>query len=136
MIFVDASAFVAVLAREEDGLEYAKAMDGPEQKITSSIAVFEAALAICRKLSTTIEVAEASVRQLIAEAEINVVGIGDEDATVALAAHERYGKGRGHPAQLNMGDCFVYAVAKVHRASVLYKGNDFVHTDIQDAMTR
>ncbi|WP_204262929.1 type II toxin-antitoxin system VapC family toxin, partial [Methylobacterium sp. BTF04] len=46
-----------------------------------------------------------------------------------LVAFTRYGKGQGHPAQLNMGDCFAYAVAKNHRAALLYKGNDFANTD-------
>jgi ribonuclease VapC len=48
-------------------------------------------------------------------------------------AFEKYGKGRGHPAQLNMGDCFAYAVAKSRRMPLLFKGNDFTKTDIRIA---
>jgi ribonuclease VapC len=50
-----------------------------------------------------------------------------------LLAFARYGKGRGHPAQLNMGDCFAYAVAKTHGAILLFKGEDFGQTDIRSA---
>ena len=50
-----------------------------------------------------------------------------------LQAFARYGKGRGHPAQLNLGDCFIYAQAKLVGASLLYKGDDFSKTDIESA---
>jgi ribonuclease VapC len=53
---------------------------------------------------------------------------------VAATAFERYGKGRGHRAQLNFGDCMAYAVAKTHSVPLLYKGSDFDHTDIRSAL--
>jgi ribonuclease VapC len=56
------------------------------------------------------------------------------EAATALAAFSRCGKGRGHPAQLNLGDCSVYAVAKNHRTSLLFKGEDFDKTDIPCAL--
>ena len=52
----------------------------------------------------------------------------------AATAFERFGKGRGHPAQLNLGDCMTYAVAKTHGVPLLYKGNDFDNTDIRRAL--
>ena len=55
------------------------------------------------------------------------------EAGAALDAFSRYGKGRGHPAQLNMGDCFAYAVAKTYRTALLFKGDDFSKTDIRSA---
>ena len=57
--------------------------------------------------------------------------ISSQEADAALDAFSRFGKGQGHPAQLNMGDCFAYAVAKNRRVPLLYKGNDFVHTDVK-----
>jgi ribonuclease VapC len=57
-----------------------------------------------------------------------------KEAETALAAFSRYGKGRGHPAQLNLGDCFAYAVAKNYRTSLLFKGEDFSKTDIRSAL--
>ena len=68
-------------------------------------------------------------------AKIRTVAITSEEADAALEAFARYGKGRGHPARLNMGDCFACAVAKNHHASLLFKGDDFTQTDIRTAMS-
>ena len=59
--------------------------------------------------------------------------VTDQDAHTALAAFSRYGKGRGHPAQLNLGDCFAYAVATNQRTTLLFKGEDFDKTDLRPA---
>jgi ribonuclease VapC len=58
-----------------------------------------------------------------------------EQARIARDAHARFGKGSGHPAQLNFGDCFSYALARALDAPLLFKGNDFSHTDIRPALT-
>jgi ribonuclease VapC len=62
------------------------------------------------------------------------VSITQEDAQAALVAFARYGKGRSHPARLNMGDCFAYAAARTRGMPLLYKGNDFTRTDIEPAV--
>ena len=62
------------------------------------------------------------------------VSITGKEADTALDAFARYGKGRGHPAQLNMADCFAYAAAKNYRAALLFKGEDFTKTDIRPAL--
>jgi ribonuclease VapC len=62
-------------------------------------------------------------------ARIDIVSIGAEEASLALAAFARYGKGRGHPAQLNPGACFAYAVAKHHGTRLLFARDDFSLTD-------
>ena len=66
-------------------------------------------------------------------AAIRCLPIDAEEATTALVAAARYGKGRGHPAQLNLGDCFAYAMARNRRIALLFKGNDFTKTDIDSA---
>ena len=66
-------------------------------------------------------------------ARIVVQPIQPETAHLALEAFDRYGKGRGHPGRLNLGDCFMYAQAKAGGASLLYKGDDFSKTDIESA---
>ena len=66
-------------------------------------------------------------------ARIVVQPIQPETAHLALEAFDRYGKGRGHPARLNLGDCFMYAQAKAGGGSLLYKGDDFSKTDIESA---
>ena len=77
--------------------------------------------------------AEAHVGDFLRAAGVVIQPIQPETAHVALEAFARYGKGRGHPARLNLGDCFIYAQTKVGGASLLYKGEDFSKTDIESA---
>lgn len=60
--------------------------------------------------------------------------INEQIGFAAVQAFERYGKGRGHPASLNMADCLIYAAAKINDAPLLFIGNDFTHTDIKSAL--
>jgi len=101
--------------------------------VRPSIVVFEATLGLCRKRHVSIEEAEADVADFLAAARINLVSVAAKEASTALFAFSRYGKGRGHPAQLNMGDCFAYACARVNRAKLLFKREDFTKTDIPSA---
>jgi ribonuclease VapC len=132
-MFVDASAIVAILTREPDADALADVLESARAPITSPIAIFEAALGICRKRHAGVEEAEADIRDFLGVAAIRAVSITEREAETALAAFSRYGKGRGHPAQLNLGDCFAYAVAKNHRTALLSKGDDFSKTDIAPA---
>lgn len=68
--------------------------------------------------------------EFVKAARVEMVSIGPEMHLLALNAHQLYGKGTGHPAQLNMGDCFSYAMAKSTSGELLYKGSDFRHTDL------
>src|SRR5258708_5246596 len=132
-MFVDASAIVAILTREPEADALAEVLETARSPITSPIAIFEAALGICRKRHASVEEAEADVREFLEVAAIRAVSITEREAETALAAFSRYGKGRGHPAQLNLGDCFAYAMAKNHRTALLFKGDDFDKTDIRSA---
>jgi ribonuclease VapC len=130
MTFVDASAIVAILTREPDADALANTLDEAQKPITSPVAIFEATLGICRKRHVSVEEAVEDIREFLDLARIELIPITRREAETALVAFSRYGKGRGHPAQLNLGDCFAYAMAKNHRASLLFKGNDFNQTDI------
>jgi ribonuclease VapC len=132
-MFVDASAIVAIVALEPEAATLAEALDGASSPITSSIAVYEAALGLCRKKRASVEAAQAQIHNFLREAGIRLVAIAPDASDGALDAFSRYGKGRGHRAQLNMGDCFAYAVAKAHGTSLLFKGEDFSLTDIAAA---
>ncbi len=66
--------------------------------------------------------------------EIEIVSVTKEQAHIARAAYRDFGKGSGHPAQLNFGDCFAYALAKATGEPLLYKGKDFSYTDIKSAL--
>ena len=141
-MFIDASALVSILRREEDSANIAariRAGDGP--CYVSAMVRFEATLAVARALSTLPQLTGFSRSELIAEArslvddylsEISAIDmpIDTAIASAAIDAAAAYGKAVGHKAGLNMGDCFSYACAKSKKLPLLYKGNDFAQTDL------
>lgn len=133
MMFVDASAIVAILTREAEADGLVEVLERARAPITSPVAIFEAVLGICRKRYASVDEAEADVRDFLRLSGIRTVAISEKEAAAALAAFSRYGKGRGHPARLNLGDCFAYAMAKNHQTTLLFTGNDFDKTDIRSA---
>jgi ribonuclease VapC len=130
-MFVDASAIVAILNREPQADHLADAIEASGSAITSAIAIFEATLGLCRVGHATVDEAAADVEEFLSVAGIRCVPTGSKEARTALAAFARYGKRRGHPAQLNPGDCFAYAVARNQGVPLLFKGDDFTKTDIE-----
>lgn len=76
-----------------------------------------------------IDVARREAEQVGQDLDPRLVAIGNDELRLALNAYETYGRGR-HRANLNMGDCFAYACAKANDARLLYKGDDFSHTDL------
>lgn len=133
MMFVDASALVAILTAAPERSVLLGRLDGVETTLISSIAVFETVAAVARKKVMSLADAEAEVEAFIRVAGLRVVPITELESRAALAAHARYGKGR-HPARLNLGDCFAYACARVHGVPLLYVGDDFPQTDIRSAL--
>lgn len=73
--------------------------------------------------------------QLLAEEEIDIVPFTAAQSRIARAAYRQYGKGSSHPAQLNFGDCFAYALAKDSGEALLFKGDDFSQTDVVAALS-
>ncbi len=132
-MFVDASAIVTILAAEPEADAFADAIHAAPGSITSPIAIYEAVLALCRKRQVSVEAATATVVKFLDVFGITTTPISPEEGTVALNAFARYGKARGHPAQLNLGDCFAYAAAKTRGVPLLFKGEDFDKTDIPRA---
>jgi ribonuclease VapC len=132
-MFIDASAIVAVLTREAEADRLADLVEQAAAPITSPVAIFEAALGICRKRHASVDEAEDDIREFLRMAGVRTVPITEQEAETALLAFARYGKGRAHPAQLNLGDCFAYAVAKNRRTTLLFKADDFSKTDIRSA---
>lgn len=79
-------------------------------------------------------IASRTLDDLIDNFKIVVEPFTPEQAQIARQAYRDYGKGSGHRAQLNFGDCFSYALARVKREPLLFKGDDFVHTDVRPAV--
>ena len=129
-MFVDTSVVVAILSGEGDACECSNRIESAPQRITSALVVLEAAMRLSTMLAVEPLVAEAAIEAFLREAEIEIVPIGAGDAKLAIKAFSDYGKGRGHPAQLNLADCLSYACAKSRGSVLLYKGNDFSHTDL------
>lgn len=131
-MMVDASAIVAVLNRDAEGPKFAADIETANAPFTSPVAIFEASAALMRENQFAASDADAAVREFLDAASIRVVPISDAMASAAAEAFGRFGKGR-HPARLNLGDCFAYACAIAYRAPLLYKGDDFSRTDVNDA---
>jgi ribonuclease VapC len=133
VIVVDASAIVAMLTREPDADTLLAALATAGRAETTAIAIYEAVLGVSRKRQWSVAEAETHVGDFLRAAGVVIQPIQPETAHVALEASARYSKGRGHSARLNLGDCFIYAQAKLGGASLLYKGDDFSKTDIESA---
>lgn len=129
-MIVDASALVAILLDEPEAEEFIARLHAAGTRATHPISIYEATAALLRERARDVGAARAVVSKLLADAEVDVVSIGHEESRAALDAFARYGKGRGHPAQLNMGDCFSYACAEVRGWPLLYKGDDFSRTGL------
>jgi ribonuclease VapC len=131
-MFLDASAMVAILIEENDAAALTKRVEQATEAVTSPIATYETILGIARVCNIPIPAAQSILDRFLAQASIRITPITAEIGRGALAAFERYGRGR-HPAALNMGDCFAYACAQALDLPLLYKGNDFPQTDVAAA---
>lgn len=130
MIFVDTSAVVAILAGEPEAGSLAAKLDVEPERISAGHVILEASMRLASLLGLAPAVADGLVASLIREAEVTIVPITEEIAHVSVIAFERYGKGRGAVANLNLGDCLSYACATTHGARMLAKGHDFAQTDV------
>lgn len=129
-ILVDASALVSLATKEPDHETLMDRLDEHDDRLCCAVGIWEAALAITRRRETTVAEGRRELASLIRDLRLRVVAIGELEGELSMDAFVRYGKGTGHPAQLNIGDCFAYACAKANDAALLYKGNDFSRTDL------
>lgn len=131
MTVVDSSAVIAILRQEPDADIYLDALDQAEELRMSAANHLEAAIVID---SARDPVASRRFDQFIAEAGIRVEPLTPSQARIARDAYRDYGKGSGHKASLNFGDCLAYALAKETGEPLLFKGDDFSATDIAAAL--
>jgi ribonuclease VapC len=128
-MFIDASAVVAIVNFESEHSLFAGKIDAAPRVIVSPVTIYEATLALARLAQTGVSGGRKAVRAFVETTQARIVPIDGDVGELAIDAFERFGKGR-HRAGLNMGDCFSYACAKVHRVPLLFKGDDFIHTDV------
>ncbi len=131
-MIVDTSALVAILRAESDAATYAAALAGTTSARISAANYLETAVVIDGARDP---VASRRVDDLLSVAGLVVEPVTAEHAVIARAAYRDFGRGSGHPARLNFGDCFAYALARATGEELLFKGDDFVHTDIRAAVT-
>jgi ribonuclease VapC len=130
-VIVDSSALVAILHDEPEAAVYLRAIYAAAQSRISAANFLEAAIVIDAGRSP---VASRRFDDLVREAQIAIEPVTEAQAHIARQAYRDYGRGSGHPAQLNFGDCFAYALARATAEPLLFKGNDFRHTDIAPAV--
>jgi ribonuclease VapC len=130
MMFVDASAIVAILCGEPDAAELAGRLAGASRRFTSPIVRLEVSMVLASRLDISPAEANSLFDEFLEEANLSVVPIDDRIGELAVACFGTFGKGR-HSARLNLGDCLSYACAKGYRSPLLFKGDDFSQTDIE-----
>jgi len=132
-MIVDASAIVAILKREPEGAAFSTLLEKEEDVKISAATYFEAAIVVDGLRQPDISRA---LDDLIERSQIEIVPLTPEQAQIARQAYRDYGRGSGHRANLNFCDCFSYALARSKREPILFKGDDFVHTDLRSAVAQ
>jgi len=128
---IDSSALIAVLFDEPETADFVVAIANAPSRFLSASSYLETAIVMMGRLGpNSLE----SVDHLLDELSIEVMPFTREQAALAIAAYRQFGKGSGHAAGLNFGDCFSYALAKLTGEPLLFKGDDFSYTDLAPAV--
>src|SRR5947209_13184348 len=130
-MIVDTSALIAILRDAPEARTCARAIESSVIRRVSAGNFVETALIIDGSRDP---IASRRFDDLMREAQIIIEPVTEAQARIAREAYRDFGKGSGHPARLSFGDCFAYALTKVTGDSLLFKGSDFWHTDIQSAI--
>ena len=124
---IDTSAIIACLLGEPERASFAAAIEADPVRLISVVGVVEASFVmLSRKRADGLT----DLQAFLDDGEIERIPVDVRQAEAAVEAFRRFGKGR-HPARLNIGDCFAYALAKSRRTALLFIGNDFAQTDIE-----
>jgi ribonuclease VapC len=130
-VIVDTSAIMAIVKAEPEADAFATLLAASPVNRISAATLVETSIIIDRSLPPG---THARLDALLDRGAIEVEPVTAEHADLARAAHRRFGRGSGHAARLNFGDCFAYALAKATGEPLLYKGDNFTHTDIRSAL--
>ncbi len=130
MIVLDTSALVAILSDEPERRAFNLAIERAATRFISAATLLELKMVLFARFGPQ---ASNAVDAFIARADIRVEPVTAQSAEIAFDAFRRFGRGTGHPARLNYGDCFAYALAREKGAPLLFKGRDFGQTDIAPA---
>lgn len=129
-MIVDTSALIAILRAEPEAVACAKAIEAAPNRRISAANFVEAAIVIDGSRDP---IASRRLDDLMTEAKFVIEPVTEAQARIAREAYRDFGRGSGHPARLNFGDCFAYALARSTGEPLLFKGDDFGWTDIAPA---
>jgi ribonuclease VapC len=128
---VDTSAIVAALVGEPEADRLRDRLKRAEECRISALTLLETRIVLLRRFDAAVT---AEFENLVRRRPLQVAAFDDDQAALATDAYRRFGKGGGHPAQLNLADCAAYALARSLGMPLLYKGEDFARTDIEPAL--
>ncbi len=130
-MIVDSSAVIGILNGESDAEALSNALVSARSRSISAATLVELYAVVDGKRDP---VRSARLDELLQRSDVKIVDVTAEHASIARRAFRDFGKGSGHPARLNFGDCFSYALAKTTGEPLLFKGDDFGHTDLTSAV--
>jgi ribonuclease VapC len=130
-VIVDSSALVAILRNEADAADYTEAIESADTCRISAATFLETAVVVDASRDPVLS---RRLDDLLSDASIAIEPVTEAQAHLARQAYRDYGRGSGHPARLNFGDCFAYALARATGGPLLFKAEDFRHTDIAPAL--
>jgi ribonuclease VapC len=131
-VIVDSSVLIAILTGEANAEELNDLLSGAARPILSVANYLEAAIVLDRQRSRG---PGEKLDRYLAAGHVELAEVTESQARIARSAYRNFGKGSGHPAALNFGDCFAYALAIECDEPLLYKGDDFKHTDVRSALS-
>jgi ribonuclease VapC len=129
-MILDTSALIAILRLEAEAPEFAEIIERAAHRRISAVSYVEAGAVIDGSRDP---IASRRFDELIKAAQITIEPVTEAQAHTARQAYRDFGKTSGHPAKLNFGDCFSYALAKSRGEALLFKGQDFSRTDVKSA---
>jgi ribonuclease VapC len=130
-MIVDSSALIAILKREPEWSGISKALNSAQTARISAASYLETSIVVDGWRNPILS---RELDELLERFNIRIESVTAEQAKIARQAYRDFGKGSGHPANLNFGDCFSYALAREKREPMLWKGDDFGHTDMRAAV--
>lgn len=133
MIAIDTSAVVAIFRQEPEAARFSSIIGADEEPLISAVSVVELSIVLRGFKDLPPAEAERWLDLFVEKGRLRVVPMTADHVRAARAAHLLFGKGTGHPARLNFGDCCTCALAKVFGIPLLFKGDDFARTDIPAA---
>ncbi len=132
-MIVDTSAVIAILKNEPEADGFSLAMESAKVVRISAAAYLESNIVVGRYKDPILT---ARLEEILENPGMQIEPVTAAQAKIAWEAYRNFGKGSGHPASLNFGDCFSYALAREKREPILFKGDDFVHTDLRAAVQK